>query len=213
MAKIEILSPEGLRIDGRKPSELKRISSNLSISPQAEGSSYVECGNTKIMALVFGPREVSRKRNLQHQKCTICVNFKMSAFGQMNNRHRSGKSDKKSLEISKFIEQTFETVVITEKMPCSQIDILVDVLQADGSVLSAAINAVMLAIIDAGIPVHDTMTAITVALKDEVCLIEPNKIEESTRLPLLTLCAFNRNQSIVSSTVCVFFCINILVYW
>ena len=63
--------------------------------------------------------------------------------------------NRRALEISLMIKQTFEAVVLTELAPRSQIDIFVSVLQADGGTRSAAINAVTLALIDAGVPMRE----------------------------------------------------------
>ena len=50
----------------------------------------------------------------------------------------------------RLIKQTFEAAILTELYPRSQIDIYVEVLQADGGNLCACINAATLALIDAG---------------------------------------------------------------
>ncbi len=79
MSGNDLLSDQGLRIDGRKPSELRRfvdinlflkiqiilsvtlhrIRCSLGIFSQADGSAYLEQGNTKVLAAVYGPHEVN----------------------------------------------------------------------------------------------------------------------------------------------------------
>lgn len=56
---MELLSDQGLRIDGRRPNELRRINCKLGVSTQPDGSSYLEQGNTKVLAAVYGPHQVS----------------------------------------------------------------------------------------------------------------------------------------------------------
>ena len=58
MSGLELLSDQGLRIDGRKPGELRRIRCSLGVFAQADGSAYLEQGNTKVLAAVYGPHEV-----------------------------------------------------------------------------------------------------------------------------------------------------------
>ena len=48
----------GLRADGRRPLELRRIRMRLGVFSQADGSAYLEQGNTKILATVYGPHQV-----------------------------------------------------------------------------------------------------------------------------------------------------------
>lgn len=59
MAGLELLSDQGFRIDGRKPTELRRIQCRLGVFSQADGSAYIEQGNTKVLAAVYGPHEVT----------------------------------------------------------------------------------------------------------------------------------------------------------
>jgi exosome complex component RRP41 len=58
MAGLELLSDQGFRIDGRKSNELRRIQCRLGVFSQADGSAYIEQGNTKVLAAVYGPHEV-----------------------------------------------------------------------------------------------------------------------------------------------------------
>ena len=59
MAGMELLSDQGFRIDGRKADELRRIICSLGLFEQADGSAYIEQGNTKVLATIYGPHEVS----------------------------------------------------------------------------------------------------------------------------------------------------------
>lgn len=59
MAGLELLSDQGYRIDGRKPTELRKVQARMGVFAQADGSAYLEQGNTKALAVVYGPHEVS----------------------------------------------------------------------------------------------------------------------------------------------------------
>lgn len=56
---MELLSDQGLRLDGRRPDELRNIRCRLGVFSQADGSAYIEQGNTKVLATVYGPHQVS----------------------------------------------------------------------------------------------------------------------------------------------------------
>ena len=65
MAGMEmLLSDEGFRHDGRRPNELRRIQCRMGVFGQADGSAYIEHGNTKVLAAVYGPHEVSVGDNM-----------------------------------------------------------------------------------------------------------------------------------------------------
>lgn len=64
MSTKELISPEGLRCDGRRPNELRQIKVKMGLFSRADGSCYYEQGNTKILVAVYGPREVINSTQL-----------------------------------------------------------------------------------------------------------------------------------------------------
>jgi exosome complex component RRP41 len=58
MANKELISPEGLRVDGRRAPELRHIKIKMGLFARSDGSCYYEQGNTKVLVAVYGPREV-----------------------------------------------------------------------------------------------------------------------------------------------------------
>ena len=55
---MHIFSPIGLRVDGRRPHELRKIDCKIGPLTQADGSAFLEQGNTKVLATVYGPHDV-----------------------------------------------------------------------------------------------------------------------------------------------------------
>lgn len=51
----------GLRQDGRRALELRQIRIKLGVFGQADGSAYIEHGNTKVLATVYGPHQACQK--------------------------------------------------------------------------------------------------------------------------------------------------------
>lgn len=126
MAGLEILSPEGFRQDGRRPNELRRLVCRMGVFSQADGSAYIEMGNTKTLAAVYGPHEVSNKSKALHDQAVINCEFSMATFSTTERKARA-KGDRKSIEMSMTIRRTFESCVLTSQYPRSQIDIFVQV--------------------------------------------------------------------------------------
>lgn len=54
----DLISEQGLRLDGRRANELRRIRCKLGVFSQPDGSAYLEQGNTKVLAAVYGPHQV-----------------------------------------------------------------------------------------------------------------------------------------------------------
>ncbi len=83
------------------------------------------------------------------------------------NRFRIRIEAKILIRYTSFLSIKFiscQATIKTELYPRSQIDIFVEVLQADGGNYCACVNAATLALIDAGIPLKDYVTACTASL-------------------------------------------------
>ncbi|BAT92754.1 hypothetical protein VIGAN_07158100 [Vigna angularis var. angularis] len=170
---MEYVSPEGLRLDGRRPMEMRQIRAEIGAVSKADGSAMFEMGNTKVIAAVYGPREV---------RCE----YSMANFSTRD-RMRKSKGDRRSTEISLVIRQTMEASILTHLLPRSQIDIYVQVLQADGGTRSACINAATLALADAGIPMRDLVTSCSAGYLNSTSLLDLNYVEDSAGGPDVTL--------------------------
>lgn len=83
----------GLRIDGRRPAELRKITSTTCVLSQADGSAYLEHGNTKVLAAVYGPREARHRALVLHDRAILNVELNVAPFSTGERRRRS-KNDK-----------------------------------------------------------------------------------------------------------------------
>lgn len=203
MAHTDLLSETGVRIDGRKSNELRKINCQLGVFEQADGSAYLEMGHTNVLAAVFGPHEISRHgtkirgANL-HDKAYVNCQYSQATFSTIE-RKRKPKMDVRSLELTNNIREIFDNVILTNLFPNSQIDIFLEVLQSDGSNMSACINAATLALIHAGIPIKDFVVSCSATLIDDNTLIDMSHFEESaSNLPILTLSMLPKSKQIVS---------------
>ena len=126
----------------------------------ADGSAFVEWGANKVMAAVYGPREVHPRHLQQNNKAVIQCKYNMAAFS-VDERKRPGL-DRRSQEISKVIGEAFESVVFAEEYPRTSIDIYIEVLQANAGTRCAGLVAASMALADAGIPMVDLLPAVAV---------------------------------------------------
>ncbi|KAL6218419.1 hypothetical protein ACLB2K_011633 [Fragaria x ananassa] len=178
IVKMEFVSPEGLRLDGRRPMEMRQIRAEIGVVSKADGSAMFEMGNTKVIAAVYGPREVQNRSQQLNANALVRCEYTMANFST-GDRMRKPKGDRRSTEISLVIRQTMEECILTNLMPRSQIDIFVQVLQADGGTRSACINAATLALADAGIPMRDLVTSCSAGYLNSTPLLDLNYIEDS----------------------------------
>jgi exosome complex component RRP41 len=74
MNRLEYINISGLRQDGRRPRELRRLRSEMGLFRSADGSALFEMGQTQVLAVVYGPCAVARGRG-EHDEVTINCDF------------------------------------------------------------------------------------------------------------------------------------------
>ncbi|XP_050366182.1 exosome complex component RRP41 homolog [Argentina anserina] len=130
LQQMEFVSPEGLRLDGCRPMEMRQIRAEMGVVAKADGSAMFEMGSTKVVAAVYGPREVQNRSQQLNANALVQCEYTMANFST-GDRMRKPKGDKsRSTEISLVIRQTMEECILTNLMPRSQIDIFVQLLRA-----------------------------------------------------------------------------------
>ncbi|KAJ8962500.1 hypothetical protein NQ318_000890 [Aromia moschata] len=194
----ELISKIGLRLDGRRANELRRIRCKLGVFTQPDGSAYLEQGLTKVLAAVYGPHQVRGGRSkAQHDNAIVNCQFSMAVFST-NERKRRPRGDRKSTELSMHLQQALLSVIKTELYPWSQIDVYVEVLHADGGIYPACVNASTLALIDAGIPIKEYVCACTASLaNNDTPMLDISHQEEIIGGPTLTVAALPMSGKIV----------------
>lgn len=155
-----LLNSEGIRIDGRRLNELRPLKITAGPLHQADGSAFVEWGANKVMAAVYGPREVHPRHLQENNKAIVQCRYNMAAFS-VDERKRPGL-DRRSQEISKVLAEAFESVIFTEEFPRTSIDVYIEVLQANAGTRCAGMVAASVALADAGIPMADLIPSVAV---------------------------------------------------
>ncbi|XP_033229490.1 exosome complex component RRP41-like [Belonocnema kinseyi] len=150
--------PQGdLRLDGRRPTELRKINLRLGVFGQADGSAYVEQGKTKVLAAIYGPhqpRGSAARSTTKTTKGIINCQYSTAVFSfGAGERKKRPRGDRKSQERALQLRHAMEAIIQLDLIARSQIDIFVEILQVDGSEFCVAVNAATLALIDAGIPI------------------------------------------------------------
>ncbi|KAI9828543.1 MAG: hypothetical protein M1819_006600 [Sarea resinae] len=206
-----------LRLDGRRWNELRRINAQISTQAAADGSSYLEMGNTKVICTVSGPSEGRKGATAggaggsTSGDAVVEVELSVAGFAGVE-RKRAGRGDKRISEMQTTIASAFTQTLFTHLYPHSTISLSLHVLSSDGSLLAACLNACTLALVDAGIPMSDYIVACTAgstsssssstATTDEGTpdpLLDLNLVEEG-ELPFLTVATVGAGEKVV---VCV----------
>lgn len=173
----EYISLDGLRMDGRRPAEVRKIRCALGSLSRADGSAYYEQGHTRVLAAVYGPRESKQRGEMaENDRAVIRCEVSTASFATAA-RRRAWKGDRKSTAMADVLQRVFEGVVLLEAYPRSQIDVYVQVLQNDGAQMVAAVNAASLALVNAGVSMSDSVVACSAGFVDGVLVADPNSLE------------------------------------
>ncbi|CAD5120168.1 DgyrCDS8744 [Dimorphilus gyrociliatus] len=163
------------RRDDRLCTQLRHVYAKLKVISQAQGSAYIEIGNTKVICSVYGPREV-KKRDEFSMDGQLCCDFKFATFSCP--QRRSHLSDNEEKELSQQLLNALSPAVCLNKFPKARVEIFALVLENDGSAFSAAINCASLALVDASIELYDIPVAACVRYDGVNLIVDPQLNEE-----------------------------------
>jgi exosome complex component RRP41 len=166
----KLIDKKGIRLDGRKPDELRSIKLEVGVIPNADGSAYIEHGKNKILAGVYGPREVHPKHLALQDRTVLKCRYHMAPFSVQE--RKSPAPSRREIELSKVIRESLQPSVFMEYYPRTMIDVFIEILQADGGTRCASITAASLALADAGIPMRDLVVACAAGKVDDTIVLD-----------------------------------------
>jgi exosome complex component RRP41 len=166
----KLIDKKGIRLDGRKPDELRSIKLEVGVIPNADGSAYIEHGKNKILVGVYGPREVHPKHLALQDRTVLKCRYHMAPFSVQE--RKSPAPSRREIELSKVIRESLQPSIFMEYYPRTMIDVFIEILQADGGTRCASITAASLALADAGIPMRDLVVACAAGKVDDTIVLD-----------------------------------------
>src|SRR5262245_57186483 len=171
-----LIDENGKRTDGRSIDELREVKIAVGTVKNADGSAFIEFGKNKILAAVYGPREVHPKHMALTDKCVLRCRYHMSPFS--TDTRKNPAPSRREVEISKVIREALEPAIIVEDYPRAAIDVFIEVLEADGGSRCAGIDAASVALADAGINMRDMVSACAAGKVDDKIVLDINDTED-----------------------------------
>ena len=163
------------RREGRGNEEHRKVFLKTNVIAQAKGSAYLEQGGTKVMVGVYGPREVSHRKDFS-MKGQLTAELKFAPFACVERRGHQADAEEDELGI--ILGEALSSTVCLHRYPKSCIEVFVTVLEDDGSVLAAALTASGLALANAGVHMFDLIVGSAVSLgEDNQLRVDPERGE------------------------------------
>ena len=175
---VVLLDENGIRCDGRKVDETRKVTIKAGVLKNANGSAYIEFGANKILAGVFGPRDVHPKHLANTDTGIIRCRYHMSPFSVTE--RKSPAPSRREIEIGKVIKEALKPALILDKFPRTSVDVFIEVLQADGGSRCAALAAASVALADAGIPMRDMVSACAAGKVADTIILDVNNEEDQS---------------------------------
>jgi len=170
------MTKEFKRSDGRKLDEMRPMSAKVGVIPSADGSAMWKQGDTIAIAAVHGPKKMHPQHQQDPSTGKLRCNYTLMSFS-VSDRARPGKN-RRSQEIDQIINWAIEPALLIKNYPNMVIDVSINITQADAGTRCAGINAAVLALAHAGIPMKTMVSSVALGKLDKTLVVDINKAEE-----------------------------------
>jgi exosome complex component RRP46 len=155
------------RVDGRSDAAVRTMSASLGLLARSDGSAKFQFGKTGVLASVYGPMQ-GKVRDEMVEKASIQINYTPV----------SGTGSPQDRLYERILKELANQLILTSEYPRTLIKITCQAMSDDGSILSTATNAMMMALIDAGISMNSSCTGVTCMIhNDGTLLLDPIELE------------------------------------
>lgn len=143
------------------------MSTTTGILTRSDGSAKFQFGKSCVLTSIYGPMNVKMRDELLDKSFINVIFTPVSGSGGTHERLYEG-----------ILRQTASSIILATLFPRTMIKITCQVLADDGSILSTAMNSMILALLDAGVPLTSTFSAVTCMIhKDGNLLLDPTNLE------------------------------------
>lgn len=203
-----LISPKGFRKDGRRLDQgrtvkcrLGRLSAYSAACGKFDdnGAVYFEMGLTRVVAQIADIATNNRQQQQQQQSYAtsngkLSVSIAWAPFATSERRVRRQK-ERQTAFFALTIQKAFEPIIAYDA-PHGSVAIQLAIISADGGILPALINTTTLALVRAGIPLLEIITASGVAFIQQRCLVDPLMTEIHAAQADMTVASLERAQTI-----------------
>ena len=161
-----LITEEKVRPDGRKPDEIRPLSSEVGLLPRAHGSGLFTRGQTQALSVctlgALGDVQILDGLGLEEEKRFMHhYNFPSFSVGETGPMRGPGRRE---IGHGALGERALEPVIPPEEKFPYTIRLVSEVLESNGSTSQASICASTLALMDAGVPIKAPVAGIAMGL-------------------------------------------------
>lgn len=196
-----------MRINGREANERRPMNLTVNINKYAEGSVYIEVGDTKVMCTATVEEKVPMFMKGQGKGWVTAEYSMLPRATQTRNQRESarGKLSGRTMEIQRLIGRSLRSVVDLHALGERSVTIDCDVLQADGGTRTTSITGAFVAMALAMhkiaqkhslpvFPITDYLASVSVGIVGQETLLDLNYEEDSKAMVDMNVVMTGRGQ-------------------
>ncbi len=181
-----------MRINGRQTNELRPLKITPNVNKYAEGSVYIEVGDTKVMCTVSVEERVPHFMKGQGKGWVTAEYSMLPRATQTRNQREAakGKLGGRTMEIQRLIGRALRSVVDLQALGERTITVDCDVIQADGGTRTTSITGSFVALAIAmdkialqhklaRFPITDYLASVSVGVVGDRAVLDLNYEEDS----------------------------------
>ncbi|GIP57276.1 ribonuclease PH [Paenibacillus sp. FSL W8-0186] len=181
-----------MRINGREANERRPLNLTVNINKYAEGSVYIEVGDTKVICTATVEEKVPMFMKGQGKGWVTAEYAMLPRATHSRNQRESarGKQSGRTMEIQRLIGRALRSIVDLQALGERSITIDCDVLQADGGTRTTSITGAFVALALAVnkivqkhalpvFPITDYLASVSVGIVGQETLLDLNYDEDS----------------------------------
>ncbi|RDD40850.1 Exosome complex component RRP46 [Trichoplax sp. H2] len=170
----------------QKVLSIRKLKCKQNLLRNADGSARFSQGDTSVIAAVYGPVQAIAKME-KLEEATVEVIF----------RDTSGLQSCDHRKMEQFIKNNCKEIILTHAYPHTAISIIIQIEIDAGSLLSCALNASIMALMNAAVPLRYLIGCVSCAVLGEDIICDPTKDQETTSNSITAVVLDNKSFDVI----------------
>jgi len=167
---------------------MRALDCQLALLEKPHGSALFQQGDTKVMCAVYGPAEVKVHKEIIDKATVECIVKPKVGLAGVAERH-----------LEEIISNTCEEMILTTLHPRSAMQIVFQIMQDSGSLISCLLNSACMSMVHAGLPMKSMFVSVCCAItRDDEYICDPNEEREKECKCMLTFAFETRKFDLLS---------------
>jgi len=166
----KLILDQGVRLDGRRPDEIRPITCEVGVLPRAHGSSLFTRGETQSLGIVTlgatrsDEQIIDQMMKEGRKRFMLHYNFPPYSVGEVK---RIGSPSRRSIGHGYLAEGSLRAVLPSEESFPYVIRVVSEILESNGSSSMATVCSASLAMMDAGVPLRKAAAGVAMGMVED----------------------------------------------